>query len=227
MIRDRATDTVKVYNGLSELPGDVVIGTAPQWNATDREVDWTGPDGNSRANVVYLTGEVQGHVTYNLFFFNGRQGASVRDGTKGTLNGVAETFITADMGTDNIRNSTNGVWNAAGTQFPNSVGPNNPGGYTANTRAIYVRDTGSNVTCDQVTNTITVSGLTAPYAGCNGTYYLNPGVTKIVGDQLEYLNGHPNNDLAIVFEQGGVKAVTQLYMTTGPNWTPGMVRHSR
>lgn len=134
---------------------------------------------------------------------------------------LAETFITADMGTNNIRNSTNGVWNAAGTQFPNSVGPNNPGGYTANTKAIYVRDTGSNVTHDQVTNTITVSGLTAPYAGCNGTYCLNPGVTKIVGDQLEYLNERPNNDLAIVFEQGGVKVVTQLYMTTGPNRTPG------
>ena len=96
MVRSSDGDgkTITCYNGLSALPGDIDI-------KGDSEVDWVDFNGDGRVDYVYLTGRVNGTVTYGLFYYNG--GAAIWDGANGTgtltgwLNGEATTVTFDDQ----------------------------------------------------------------------------------------------------------------------------------
>ena len=102
IFRDEATGKITVYKGVSALPGDIVI---PKADKADKnacnanEIDWADTDGDGRAEVMYLTGTIDGQVTYGLFYYNG--GASNWNGTTGTaagwLNGVQTTLTFDDL----------------------------------------------------------------------------------------------------------------------------------
>ena len=98
----RSSDDNKVitcYNGLSALPGDVLM-------TAGTEVDWVDFNGDDRVDYVYLTGRVSGTITYGLFYYNG--GEAVWNGTDGTgtltgwLNGEATTVTFNDQAMFNI-----------------------------------------------------------------------------------------------------------------------------
>ena len=79
----RSSDDNKVitcYDGLSKLPGDVLM-------TAGTEVDWVDFNGDGRVDYVYLTGRVSGNITYGLFYYNG--GAAQWNGVdkKGTMFG--------------------------------------------------------------------------------------------------------------------------------------------
>ena len=102
IFRDETTKKITVYKGVSALPGDIII---PANDGTDadkvnaNEIDWADTDGDGRAEVMYLTGKIDGQTTYGLFYFNG--GASSWNGTTGTaagwLNGVQTTLTFDDL----------------------------------------------------------------------------------------------------------------------------------
>ena len=80
---------VVTYNGVSELPGNVVL-------RASSEIDWADTDGDGRAEYLYVTGNIRGMVTYGLFYYNGYTGGQAQwNGTTGTipgyLNGKEET----------------------------------------------------------------------------------------------------------------------------------------
>ena len=98
----RSSDDNKVitcYDGLSKLPGDVLM-------TAGTEVDWVDFNGDGRVDYVYLTGRVSGNITYGLFYYNG--GEAVWNGTDGTgtltgwLNGEATTVTFNDQAMFNI-----------------------------------------------------------------------------------------------------------------------------
>ena len=98
----RSSDDNKVitcYDGLSKLPGDVLM-------TAGTEVDWVDFNGDDRVDYVYLTGRVSGTITYGLFYYNG--GEAVWNGTDGTgtltgwLNGEATTVTFNDQAMFNI-----------------------------------------------------------------------------------------------------------------------------
>ncbi len=60
------------------LTGDVAL-------ANNSEVDWADPDGDGRAEYVYVTGSIEGTETYGLFYYNG--GAAQWNGSTGTMFG--------------------------------------------------------------------------------------------------------------------------------------------
>ena len=86
---DSDNSNIVTYNGVNELPGNVVL-------KMDTEVDWADTDGDGRAEYLYVTGSIPGVVTYGLFYYNGYTGEQAQwNGTTGTvpgyLNGKAET----------------------------------------------------------------------------------------------------------------------------------------
>ena len=102
IFRDEATGKITVYKGVSALPGDIVIPKADKTGedaCNANEIDWADTDGDGRAEVMYLTGTIDGQVTYGLFYYNG--GASNWNGTTGTaagwLNGVQTTLTFDDL----------------------------------------------------------------------------------------------------------------------------------
>ena len=106
MVRNAANGSIAVYDGVSALPGDVVISTTSD-NRNFDEIDWADTDNDGRADVLYVTGEIDGLTTYGLFYFNG---TSSWDGTTGTLqgwlNGEEYTLTTGSLTALNaIRNS--------------------------------------------------------------------------------------------------------------------------
>ena len=95
MVRDaNDLDKVNAYT-LSTLPGDVTF-------AADSEIDWADPDGDGRADYVYVTGTVQGTVTYGLFYYNG--GAAQWNGVEKT--GTAFGWLNGEPTTVNFDNET-------------------------------------------------------------------------------------------------------------------------
>ena len=102
IFRDETTKKITVYKGVSALPGDIIIPTSDGTNADKvnaNEIDWADTDGDGRAEVMYLTGKIDGQTTYGLFYYNG--GASSWNGTTGTaagwLNGVQTTLTFDDL----------------------------------------------------------------------------------------------------------------------------------
>ena len=89
------------YNGVSALPGNVIL---PQ----DSQVDWADTDNDGRADYLYVTGDIPGTITYGLFYYNG--GASQWNGTTGTmagyLNGSAATLNFDDISLFNAINNS-------------------------------------------------------------------------------------------------------------------------
>lgn len=252
------------------LTGDVVL-------ANNSEVDWADPDGDGRAEYVYVTGSIEGTETYGLFYYNG--GAAQWNGSTGTmfgwLNGEPTTLTFGGSNAFNaVKNSQsykghlfavrmiNGVVNAvmvhnvngaalltstSGTNindFDGTISFTPTGGapiafiegvlgsnpYTDDTNALYVEDTGANVTYDPSTRTVIVTGGSNP-----GTYYLNAN-SKVIGlgmgvNQdgaiLEYLTKSGHNDVTIVYEQNAVKSIVEIYVATDPNVTPPSVGTDR
>ena len=80
MLNDGSDDEKVSCYTLSTLPGDITI-------APDSEIDWADTNNDGRVDVVYLTGDIEGTTTYNLFYYNG--GAAQWNGVdkKGTLFG--------------------------------------------------------------------------------------------------------------------------------------------
>ena len=76
--RNTASERITVYDGLNDLPSDITI-------EASSEIDWADTDGDGRAEFLYLTGKVDGAITYGLFYYNG--GAAQWNGTSGTLTG--------------------------------------------------------------------------------------------------------------------------------------------
>ena len=110
IFRDETTKKITVYKGVSALPGDIVIPLTDNDGINANEIDWADTDGDGRAEVVYLTGTIDGQVTYGLFYYNG--GASSWNGTTGTatgwLNGVQTTLTFDDLEMLNlVRNARN------------------------------------------------------------------------------------------------------------------------
>ena len=105
IFRDLTTKKITVYKGVSSLPGDIIIPQSDLATNTGKdacnanEIDWADTDGDGRAEVMYLTGTIDGQVTYGLFYFNG--GASSWNGATGTatgwLNGVQTTLTFDDL----------------------------------------------------------------------------------------------------------------------------------
>ena len=62
-----ATDKVTVYDGIDELPANIVV-------PDDTEVDWADTDNNGIADVVYVYGVKKGATGYGLFYYNGGAG---------------------------------------------------------------------------------------------------------------------------------------------------------
>ena len=100
MVRDPDTETVTTYQGVDNLPANVDlipsatattgVGTTQVTKAANMlrnasEIDWADPDGDGRAEVVYVTGRIDGVRTYGLFYTNGN--GSQWDGTTATING--------------------------------------------------------------------------------------------------------------------------------------------
>ncbi len=109
IFRDETTKKITVYKGVSALPGDIVIPLTDANSINANEIDWADTDGDGRAEVMYLTGTIDGQVTYGLFYYNG--GASSWNGTTGTaagwLNGVQTTLTFDDLDMLNqIRNAS-------------------------------------------------------------------------------------------------------------------------
>lgn len=106
----RSSDDNKVitcYDGLSKLPGDVLM-------TAGTEVDWVDFNGDGRVDYVYLTGRVSGNITYGLFYYNG--GATTWFGTEGKgeiegwLNGETTTVTFKDQAMFNlVKNHTSTV----------------------------------------------------------------------------------------------------------------------
>ncbi len=119
IFRDETTKKITVYKGVSALPGDIVIPVADADSINANEIDWADTDGDGRAEVVYLTGTIDGQVTYGLFYYNG--GASSWNGTTGTatgwLNGVQTTLTFDDL---EMLNLVRNARNAAGTEGYNA-----------------------------------------------------------------------------------------------------------
>ena len=92
---------VKCYT-LATLPGNVNFGTS--------EIDWSDPDGDGRADYIYVTGTIEGTTTYGLFYYNGGaaqwNGAEKKGTMFGWLNGEPTTIEFDDETEFNIiRNS--------------------------------------------------------------------------------------------------------------------------
>ena len=86
---DSDNSNIVTYNGVNELPGNVVL-------KVNTEVDWADTDGDGRAEYLYITGNIPGVITYGLFYYNGYTGDQAQwNGTTGTvpgyLNGKEET----------------------------------------------------------------------------------------------------------------------------------------
>ena len=84
MIRDKGTGSISCYNGVSALPGDVTIETTDDFHYYN-EIDWADTDGDGRADVVYLTGRIEGVTSYGLFYTNDQ--SAQWNGTTATISG--------------------------------------------------------------------------------------------------------------------------------------------
>ena len=96
-------------------------------------------------------------------------------------------------------------------------------GYTGNTKAIWIQDTGANVTWNEYTNQICWDADGDKNIGTGETYSLT-GASKQVGDLLAYLNvAGRKNDVTIVFEDNAVNSILEVYVATDPDHTtPGV-----
>ena len=84
MIRDKSTGSIACYDGVSALPGNVTIDAAAD-NHNYNEIDWADTDGDGRADVVYLTGTIEGVTSYGLFYTNDQ--SAQWNGTTATISG--------------------------------------------------------------------------------------------------------------------------------------------
>ena len=118
IVRNNITDNKLVcYNGVSSLPGDILIDNTTAGNETHfgSEIDWADTDGDGRAEYLYVTGTIDGVVTYGMFFYNAQENNGSWNGTIGTLagylNGEPATLTfegnTGKAMFDQIRTSTN------------------------------------------------------------------------------------------------------------------------
>ena len=102
LVRNPNTGVITAYSGVSALPGDVNLVKSTGNSDADRvllanfknEIDWADPDEDGRAEVLYVTGTIDGQTTYGLFYYN--DGAAQWNGTTGTvagfLNGEEKTL---------------------------------------------------------------------------------------------------------------------------------------
>ena len=119
MLNDGSDDEKVSCYTLSTLPGDITI-------APDSEIDWADTNNDGRVDVVYLTGDIEGTTTYNLFYYNG--GAAQWNGVdkKGTLfgwlNGEPTTITFDDEAELNaVKNSQGYKGHLFALQMTNSV----------------------------------------------------------------------------------------------------------
>lgn len=169
------------------LTGDVILDN-------NSEVDWADPDGDGRAEYVYVSGSIEGTETYGLFYYNG--GAAQWDGSTGTmfgwLNGEPTTLTFAGSNAFNaVKNSqtykghlfavrmTNGVVTNVLNQAANATYSWLLYDYagSANTTGTTITNFGANV---QVGTTGTFFGLGSvnskfgnPYTATTEAIYLN------------------------------------------------------
>ena len=175
-----ATNTVNCYT-LATLPGNVDFGT--------NEIDWSDPDGDGRADYVYVTGTIEGTTTYGLFYYNG--GAAQWNGVdgKGTafgwLNGEPTTITFDDETEFNlIRNSQAYRGHLFALQLTNNVVSNVMGEDTTNTAHMeWLLNNESDQTAKaafkiggnvELSNTITSGGVT----GISGAFGLGSANVK-------------------------------------------------
>ena len=85
MLRNETSGAIACYDGVSALPGDVTISTTATGNARYNEIDWADTDNDGRADVLYVTGTIEGVTTYGLFYTNSL--TSTWNGTTGTIHG--------------------------------------------------------------------------------------------------------------------------------------------
>ena len=72
MVRNE-NGSISCYNGVSALPGDITISTTVDSATNNKhfnEIDWADTDNDGRAEVVYLTGTIEGVTAYGLFYSN-------------------------------------------------------------------------------------------------------------------------------------------------------------
>ncbi len=119
MLNDGSDDEKVSCYTLSTLPGDITI-------APNSEIDWADTNNDGRVDVVYLTGDIEGTTTYNLFYYNG--GAAQWNGVdkKGTLfgwlNGEPTTITFDDEAELNaVKNSQGYKGHLFALQMTNSV----------------------------------------------------------------------------------------------------------
>ena len=85
MVRNADNGSIACYNGVSALPGDVIISTTTSSNYRYDEIDWADTDNDGRADVVYLTGTIEGVTAYGLFYSNAL--VAQWDGTTAQIDG--------------------------------------------------------------------------------------------------------------------------------------------
>ena len=101
MVRNPSTGTIACYNGVSALPGDLVLKNSE--TDKEQEVDWAETDGDGRAEYLYVTGTFQNDLAYGLFYYNG--GGAQWNGTNGTMSGYLNgEATTLTFGNQNMFN---------------------------------------------------------------------------------------------------------------------------
>lgn len=204
-------------------------GGAAQWNGVDKTgtiAGWLNGEpatltfqGETSFTAVRNSQSYFGHL-FAVQMTNGVVSAVMAEATNGyqLLNGSGTNVspTTIQSFNTNIK-----FTDAAGSQIPFVVGTQGSNPYSATTKAIYLKDTGANVTYNAAKQTIS--------DGTN-TYYLTLN-SKVIGlgmgvnqDSaiLDYLNKSTTNDVTIVYEEGTStnRAVLEIYVATDPNVTP-------
>ena len=179
---------VKCYT-LATLPGNVNFGTS--------EIDWSDPDGDGRADYIYVTGTIEGTTTYGLFYYNGGaaqwNGAEKKGTMFGWLNGEPTTIEFDDETEFNIiRNSQAYKGHLFALQLTNGVVSNVMGaGSNTNHKEWLVTDENQAPVTALLVNTIMLS-----------TAYANNGVSTVSGTAADNFgvgfvnekNGNPYTD---------------------------------
>lgn len=200
-------------------------GGAAQWNGVDKTgtiAGWLNGEpatltfqGETTFSKVRDSQSYVGHL-FAVEMTNGVVSAVMAENTNGY-----QLLTNAHNTTISNFGSTIRYLNATSTQVFFQVGTQNGNPYSTTTKAIYLKDTGANVTYNAAKQTIS--------HGTN-TYYLTLN-SKVIGlgmgvnqDSaiLDYLNKSTTNDVTIVYEEGTStnRAVLEIYVATDPNVTP-------
>jgi hypothetical protein len=131
--------------------------------------------------------------------------------TVGVANAVA--FPVAD--TVNLSATAKLTWTTGDPSFPNTPADGNP--YTATSKALWFQDDNA------------AAATTAIYDAAAGIVRLNTDefilteASKKIGSDLSYLNlGNRTNDITIIYDVvSGKNIITEIYVTTQPDNTPG------